>query len=247
MAGPDSYRPAEYWRDRLTQNFNLRGVGHLAYSVSYNRWLYRAKARALRQAVKAVPRAAPALDLGSGTGWVLEQLIGLGFSPEGCDLDQELVDRLAPLLSRPMPLFACHLGREAVPRPDATYGLVTMLDVAYHITDDTEWRYAVAEITRVLAPGGVLVCSDGFGPATVQEAGHVRFRSLGQWQAAAGEAGLAVETVQPYFRWLSRPRGGPLARVPGFVRGPVEYALERTVPRPPYLRYAVLRRRSASR
>jgi len=88
------YDPRSYWSQRLEQNFNLRGTGHLYYDERYNAWLYRAKARALRQALAGARPGDPALDLGSGIGWVIDQLLEHGLAVEGCDISAVAVARL---------------------------------------------------------------------------------------------------------------------------------------------------------
>ncbi len=41
----------EYWDERLRENWNLRGVGLLTLSHSYNRRLYRVRGRVFRRAI----------------------------------------------------------------------------------------------------------------------------------------------------------------------------------------------------
>lgn len=240
MAG---YDPKSYWSERLGREFNLRGTGHIAYSRGYNAWVYRAKRRALWRALRAVPAQTPALDVGSGTGWVVRELLRAGMSVEGCDLVPESVERLSAELPE-VRFFEVRIGSEPLPAPDGRYGLVTALDVLYHITDDAAWGSALNEIARVMRGGAALVVSDGFGSAEREPAGHVRFRSLSRWERAAEKADLALETVSPLYRWLSRDRRpGVTTKVPGALRGGMEYGLERLWPREPHMRCAVLRRR----
>ena len=234
----DPYEPASYWEERLGREFTLKGTGHQQYGEAYNRWLYRNKARLLRRLLPARLDGVRALDVGSGTGWVVEQLLARGATVDGCDITDVSVERLSARF--PDVSFAkVALGADPLPAADATYDLVTLLDVAYHVVDDAAWASAVAELARVLRPGGRLVLTDGLGPAVRSPAPHVRFRPLSAWASAPG---LAVDRVVPYCRWLSRdPSDAPLlGRVDERVRGALEYALERSVPRSPHLRGAVL-------
>src|SRR6059058_2601072 len=91
----EKYEPAAYWSDRLAGQYDLRGTGHLSYSARYNQWLYRAKRRALRRALRSLQPRARALDLGSGTGWVVAELIRAGADVEGCDIAELAVKRLS--------------------------------------------------------------------------------------------------------------------------------------------------------
>jgi SAM-dependent methyltransferase len=235
------YQPRRYWSDRLEREFTLRGTGHLSYSQAYNVWLYRAKRRAFRRALANAGRG-PALDIGSGTGWVVAELLRCGTPVEGCDIAPNAVRRLRrsfPAVS----FFEFELGAEQAPRPDASYGLITALDVLYHVTDNEAWGAAVAEIARLLHPGGRAIVSDGFGKAEVAPAPHVRFRPMEAWEGAARTSGLQIVSTIPLYRWLSREVDQPLLRhLPGGLRGGIEYALEVAVSRRPHMRLAILER-----
>jgi SAM-dependent methyltransferase len=236
------YRPADYWSRRLSREFNLKGTGHVQYSEAYNVWLYRAKRRALGRAMRHAGRPSAALDVGSGVGWVVGELLRRGLEVEGCDIAPVAVDGLRARFPG-LTFFQLAVGDEPIPRPGASYDLVTALDVTYHITDDARWRSGVAEMGRVLRPGGSLIVIDGLGAREVSPAEHVRFRPLDAWIEAGRRAGLEMHAVIPCYRWISRDRAaGPFSRLPDGARGAVEYSLEWLAPRPPHMRCAVLRR-----
>src|SRR4051812_34816994 len=199
---PAGYRAPEYWSHRLTDTFNLRGTGHIEYSESYNRWLYRAKRRALRAAVSGLAPGARALDVGSGTGWVVDQLRQLGLRVDGCDITEVAVSRLRQSYPDAQ-FFQLRLGTDEIPVEDATYDAVTALGVMYHVTDDMEWAAGIGELVRVLRSGGRLVVTDRLGSTDVMPAEHVRFRSLARWMEMASSCGLVLERQRPMFRWLS--------------------------------------------
>lgn len=238
------YRPKSYWSERLHDGFDLRTTGHIDYSAAYNRWLYRAKARALGACLHGVPSGTRALDVGSGVGWVVGELSRRGMLVEGCDIASLAVDRLEQRYPEAS-FFQLSLGSEDIPRSESTYGLVSVLDVTYHITDDTLWLAGMADIARVLKPGGRVIVSDGLGSSDAEPAPHVRFRSLDTWRQVE-EAGLAIREVRPYFRWLSRPRAtGGFRHLPDGVRGGLELCLEYLAPREPHMRCAILSNRDS--
>lgn len=231
------YEPATYWDTRLRRNFSLRGVGHHQYAEHYNSWVYRAKARALRKALPAPAPGAKALDVGSGVGWVVQQLLGAGYDVVGCDISPYAVEQLSATFPEQR-FFQLRLGEDTLPH-DVRYDVVTILDVTYHIVDDMLWTRGVHDLAAALRPGGQLIVIDAFGAETRDPASHVRFRSLDMWRDVAAHAGLSLESVRPVYRWLSRDTQGPAtARLPQRLRGPVEFALETLVPRAPHMRIA---------
>jgi SAM-dependent methyltransferase len=236
------YRAEEYWTDRLSRDCSLRGVGHASYSRRYNAWIYRTKGRVLSDLLSGVPFA-EALDIGSGTGWVTEQLARRGAAVTGIDVAEPAVEYLRHQF--PDETFVrLTVGDQLLPFSDDTFDLVTMMDVAYHITNDEKWANALTEIARVLRPGGIFVATDSFGAADDSQSEHVRFRALRTWEAFGDRLGLELDRVVPLYRWLSRPRkASALFWMPSALRGPVEYVLERTVPRAPHLRCARFSRR----
>jgi SAM-dependent methyltransferase len=237
---PNRYEPAHYWEQRLSADFNLRGVGHIEYDQTYNRWLYAQKRFALNRALTARPPGTRALDVGSGVGWVIDYLLDRGFRVTGCDIADVAVDRLADRYPGAK-FFKLAVGSEPIPREDNSYDVVTMIDVAYHIVDDAHWARALEEFARVLAPSGQIVITDGLTDASLREAEHVHKRSLADWQRGAEAAGLRVAKTGPLFRWLSRPKSvGHWRHLPDGVRGAVELALEYGSTTQPHMRWATL-------
>ncbi len=239
----DDYQPSAYWSSRLAEDPNVRGTGHISYSEGYNRWLYRAKRRALDRVLGGESlQGKQVLDLGSGMGWVVAYLTSHGATVEGCDVADPALTGLRERFPE-VTFFRAELGAQAIPRPDAHFDLVTALDVLYHLPSDEAWSAALAEIGRVLRPGGQLVVSDGFGESDVDPAPHVRLRSQAHWRREAARASLEVQRLVPLYRWLSRDREHPRwSRVPDSIRGPLEYALERSVPTKPHMACAALKR-----
>lgn len=90
------------------------------------------------------------LDAGCGTGRNLVEFAGWA-RPVGVDLSEEAIR-----FCRERGVAAARGRLQALPFPDASFDAVTSFDVLYHrwIEDD---QAAVAELARVLRPGGVLL------------------------------------------------------------------------------------------
>lgn len=106
-----------------------------------------------------VDRDARILDYGCGYGRVLSELAEHGFSDlTGVDISSGLVDRARQL--RPDLSFAVLDTPPLLPYADAHFDVVLLFAVMTCVPDDDAQRGLVAELARVLAPGGLLYVSD---------------------------------------------------------------------------------------
>lgn len=90
-----------------------------------------------------------ALDFGCGTGAVLEFFAERGYEAKGTDMSPEA---LSFCRAKGLSVELEEGGK--IPYPDASFDLVSALDVVEHIRDDGA---AIREMRRVLRPGGILV------------------------------------------------------------------------------------------
>lgn len=96
------------------------------------------------------PRGKDCLDLGSDNGvisWLFRERGGRWTS---ADLTDETVEAISRMTGEP----AVRLHDARLPFPDAAFDLVVMADLLEHVEDD---RLLLAELARVLRPGGRLV------------------------------------------------------------------------------------------
>ena len=98
------------------------------------------------------------LDFGCGSGKVLRHFLAEARQGElwGCDIDEPSIDWLERELSPPLHVFR---NAEAPPLdlPDGRFDLVWSVSVFTHLTD--HWAGWLAELHRVLAPGGLAIIS----------------------------------------------------------------------------------------
>ena len=92
-------------------------------------------------------RGARVLDIGCGTGRMVRELLARGLDARG-------IDPWARESGLEAPRFAAGQA-EAIPMPDASFDAACAFDVLEHVDD----ARALAEIHRVLAPGGWLFAS----------------------------------------------------------------------------------------
>ncbi|MDH3227352.1 MAG: methyltransferase domain-containing protein [Thermoleophilia bacterium] len=131
------------------------------------------------------------LDVGCGTGFLLEELARRGFHGRGVDLSPESVEiakgRLAELGASDR--LTAEVGSAYEP-PEGPYDVITLTDVLEHLEDP---RACVAALAEQLAPGGLLVIST---PNRRSLPGARR------WLAERGVPGIKL-SLAPIDNWQS--------------------------------------------
>jgi len=177
-------------------------------------------AAVLEHAAQPIAQGQPLLDVGCGTGWLLELLTGAGAAPSalhGVEPDRARVN--AARTRAPGATIEVGDATRLAYR-DAAFGLVALIVVLSSLPRGDVAR-ALAEARRVLSPGGVVLIYEPRLPNPLNRATHlVRKRHLDQ-------AGLLPRTersltlLPPIGRSLGAltPRLHPLlSRVP-LLRG----------------------------
>ena len=159
-------------------------------------WWYRGRRRMVRALVEAagVRPGARILDAGCGSGRTLDDLAAYG-EVAGVELNPRGVEaarlrghedvRQAPV--------------EAIPHADASFDLVTCLDVIEHTPDDVR---SLTELRRVTRPGGALLLSVPAYPRLWSRHdelnGHYRRYTRRTLRSAAEMAGWTTERVTAF-------------------------------------------------
>jgi SAM-dependent methyltransferase len=204
---PDDYDPQCYWESRLSRDFTLRGVGHLGFSESYNKWLYRRKERCLRRALLRYSLVEKnVLDIGCGTGFFLRWYISHGAQVCGIDITRTSIERLRKTIAAP-------LSVQDITAPDFTstnrFDIVNMWDVIYHVVDPIKMERAFRNISASLTDGGLLLFTDTFGSSeNLSPAPHVRNRGLATYQSILPRLGFRLVKLEPLYRMLDKAHFG---------------------------------------
>ncbi|MBW8874578.1 MAG: 3-demethylubiquinone-9 3-O-methyltransferase [Acidobacteria bacterium] len=135
---------ADSWWDEAGFLHVLRGLNPARFG--YMR-------RVLVEELGIDPRGRKTLDVGCGGGILAEELARLGCEVTGVDpSEQSLEAARAHARQEGLAIDYRRATGEALPFPDATFELAYCCDVLEHVTD---LRRVVAEIARVLRPGGL--------------------------------------------------------------------------------------------
>lgn len=164
-------------------------------------WWYRGRRRIVSQELERlrqrIPQDARVLDAGCGSGRLLDDLARCG-RVSGLDMNPDAV-----ALARARGYDDVHAGRvEELPWPDATFNLVTSLDVIEHTPDD---RVTLAELRRVTKPRAALLLTvpalQALWSAHDVANQHYRRYDRRMLRALAADSGFAIERMT-YFNSL---------------------------------------------
>jgi SAM-dependent methyltransferase len=219
-----TYRPREFWEERLREQFDLRGTGETGLSLAYNQACYDLRRHVLDRALREAgrdPRGRAVLDVGCGTGFFTAYYLERGAAVTGLDLTLASVERLR----RAFPQARFEQGDVSEMEIAGRYDLVNVFDVFFHIVDDARWEAALRNVCRALVPDGLLAYTDVFAPSSSQAA-HNRTRPLERHRHVLDAAGMEVVGLHPTHVLLNRDLGPWrfLNRAPRLL-----YALDRTL------------------
>ncbi len=162
-------------------------------------WWYRGRRRVLRAELDRLPLAPDPrlLDAGCGSGRTLDELATYG-RVSGIDLSQTAVAAARRRGHDDVRLATV----EEIPFPDATFDVVTCLDVIEHTHDD---QLTLAELLRVTRPGGLLLATVPAYQAlwSAHDTANLHYRRYDRssLRTAAGGAGWDVVS-DTYFNGL---------------------------------------------
>lgn len=215
-----SYQPREFWNQRLSEHFDLRGTGETGLSLAYNRACYQLRGEVLARALRDQrfdPRGRSVLDVGCGSGFFTNFYLERGAQVTGIDIAPTSVERLSQ--RHPQARFV--LGDVSETPLAGRYDLVNAFDVLYHIVDESRWERALNHLADATVPGGLLLMTDVFPlRSSAAQASHNRMRPLGRYEQVLASRGLtrAAELMPTHVllnRHLGPLRG--LNRLPGLL------------------------------
>ncbi|HEX9895431.1 MAG TPA: class I SAM-dependent methyltransferase [Gemmatimonadales bacterium] len=205
------FQVRDYWESRLRQSYSLQGVGYQRLGRQYNKWMYRVRARVFARVAQSLgldwPRAR-VLDVGSGTGFYVEQWHRLGV-PKVTGLD--ITDVAIQELTRRFPqdeFERADVGQEW-PRDTRlgtrVFDAISAMDVLFHIVDDTEYAHAFRNLAALTRSGGWLIWSDNFLRHGTERVTHQVSRSLEESERAVRQAGFDIIRRVPMFVLMNYP------------------------------------------
>lgn len=201
-----TYRPRDYWGQRIAGNGSLANVGQTALGP-YNSYTYPLRLEALDRLIAGMPvKGKRVFDGGFGEGVYLnywnqrgvESVAGIDFSERAVASGKQRFPEYD--------LKAGDLSRADDFTPFRRYDFVTAIDVLYHVVDDAAWSAALGNLLSLVAPEGYFIFSDKFPrTGTWQAMPHVRRRSRAMWEERLRVSGFEVVKRLPVFVLMDDP------------------------------------------
>jgi SAM-dependent methyltransferase len=204
-----TYNPKQYWEERLSSLFNLRGVGHIGFTERYNVWLYKRKRCCIESCFRGASlKGKDVLDIGCGTGFFVEWYLEKGANVCGIDITETSIQELKRQ-------YDCDFYTQDISAADwnlsRKFDIVNMWDVIYHIASPDELLRAFNNIRNNLKVGGLLLFTDWFGLAGDRRiADHVQARCLNTYEQVLPGMGLQLVDTYPLYKLLNQNNLGRL-------------------------------------
>ncbi len=205
------YDPRAYWDARAEHCGGelYQAVCGYGLSAERNLTMDRMQRHLLARCLGRSLDGCDVLDFGCGAGrlagWFQER--GAGYS--GVDLSSEML----ALARRQYPDADFHrLDAAALPFPAERFDVAVSVTVLHHNPYETQ-RTLIAELLRVLRPGGLLLLLERTGPHRDAETLFTMFpRPRDEWIAEATACGATLERSLPARWWILPDTAGALLR-----------------------------------
>jgi predicted TPR repeat methyltransferase len=207
------FDPKKYWEDRLTQSYDLAGVGCLGFGVNYNKWLYRVRSYVFNRIIRNIPLNVPKsriLDIGSGTGFYLTEWIQLKpLYLAGSDIASTACENLKEKF-KSVEIFQIDIGSNDFRNPKKEpFDIISAFDVLFHITDDDSYFRTFRNVSSMLSESGVFIFSDNLIHGNEIRLEHFVSRNLDTVTKALSDAGLELISRVPMFKLMNTPMDNP--------------------------------------
>jgi ubiquinone/menaquinone biosynthesis C-methylase UbiE len=204
----EKYKPEAYWEKRFAEKVDLTTVGQMGLGYIYNSWLYKARFRAVRRALRKLRiriSGKTLIDVGAGSGaWIpfwercgVSRIVGL-----------DITSASVSALQKKYPQFKFFQGDicSALPfHQEEKFDIVTVFDVLFHIVDDEDFHNAVSNLSRLVKEGGLVLISDGFGKNSYGPIYHEYHRTFQQYMNELNRIRLQPIHFEPIFFVMTTP------------------------------------------
>jgi SAM-dependent methyltransferase len=201
------YEPERYWEERLSKDFSLGGVGYLRLGLEYNKWLYKARLRALSKVLKKNKidvKGKRILDLGVGNGFYVEYWKKMRVSSiTGVDITEKSTSSLKTKYPQYEFMQADISSKEL--RIQGTFDLITAFDVLFHIVDEDKFEQALSNIANLSHRDTQILITDSFLKESRPPSFHEYDRTMERYKEALSKVGIKPVVIVPVFYFMNNP------------------------------------------
>jgi len=203
MSGDNnSYDADTFWDERCKKLGHTGYADNIVYRYDQPLRLRAVERTLLRKGIN-VNEETKVLDIGCGTGDLIQLLLGKGATVVGVDISTEVVKRTRERFGGNDRVQILVDKVEALSLPPETFDLVTSVTVLQHITEDDAFLSAVQNIISVVKKGGHLLLLEASPYERPQEqiSGHITIRSRIEWIDVFEKAGCILISEFSYPQW----------------------------------------------
>jgi 2-polyprenyl-3-methyl-5-hydroxy-6-metoxy-1,4-benzoquinol methylase len=137
----------------------------------------------------SVKESATVLDAGCGSGYFTLRLVERGHRVTASDFSSAALEQTRRRCGRRTVRVVHCAVDDLEPDEVGRFDAVFCVDVLFHIVDDERWLASVEALSRVVAPGGLLVVQEHLeseGSRLQSPGNHVRWRTAADYERALG-------------------------------------------------------------
>jgi SAM-dependent methyltransferase len=207
MDKADKYVPEKYWEERLCRDFSLTGVGHLGFSLEYNKWLYKSRLSTIKRVLKDKNinyQEKSLLDIGVGTGFYIPFWEKLGIKNiTGIDITTKSVEELKKKYPK-YDFIKADISEQNLPL-SKKFDIITAFDVLFHIIDEEKFEQAIRNIKKFSHKNAVILIMDNFLKKYKPPRYHEYDRTLEYYKKIMISDSIKIIDVKPIFYFMNAP------------------------------------------
>lgn len=167
--------------------------------MNYNIWSYKITQYRLKKIFKKyLKKNGAVLDIGSGTGFVIDIWQQFNVQAKGIDISSIAINRL----NKKYPshkFYEIDAGTQPLPFLDNSFQVVSASSVLYHLVEDKALDFLMQSVHRVLEPGAYFIFSDNFIHGNNFNIEHQNCRTLEDYERILEKNGFEItERVANY-------------------------------------------------
>lgn len=213
------FDPKIYWDDRLKKEYNLLGVGDISLTRNYNKWSYKITRIYLKRLINKYLKSdeGVVLDIGSGTGFVIDILLTRFKKIKSIDISKTAVENLKKKYQNFDSVFyELNVGEQKLPFEKDSIKLVTAASVLYHIVHDDQLSFLLKNIHHVLNKDGFFIFSENFIHKSKYDLIHQKVRTLESYEQILKDNGFQIIERSPNYVLFNDPVDSKNAILPKF-------------------------------